>query len=525
MTDDPASIGTTEVPYETGVVGIHVALMHTGEALLWSFEVEPPAGPDDDPTLTGASRVLEPTTGDLTTPPVSHHVFCAGQTILPDGTVFVAGGCDDEVSNLHLFHPASGEWELAGTMAGWSESTLAGADPAEGGITGGRWYPTCTKMADGRVMIMSGTTLSGGPETAAGLQRCMNRTLEVYTPGVGIGEPEELPSPFSSTFPADLNTIDYYPFVYALPDGMLAVHSRNTTRFYDTENKWDDREFRNVRPQSRSYPGEASSVLLPLLPSAGYRARILIAGGGGADEQDDPPLTLATPATDTVEILDLGDDNPEWRLTAPLAFARVMHDATLLPDGTVLVTGGSSVGMAGNKGDGPTVPVMSPELFDPEAETWTTMAEMTVPRLYHSTACLLPDARVLLTGTDGFFNPPPAKDEPELRAEIFSPPYLFKGPRPVISGAPPRVAYGASFAVQSPDAARITFAALLSPGAATHSFNMCQRYVGLTIVASSSTTVTLTAPPDGNTAPPGHYMLFALDDQGIPSVALFIQVG
>lgn len=522
--------GSFEQPYETGVVGIHAGVMRTGKVILWSFDVVPPDVPGDPATLDGASRILDPDTGDLVTPPQSHHVFCAGQSFLPDGRLLVAGGCDDEVSTLHIFDPDSGEWSLVGTMAGWSDGTQAGDDVSVGGEPGGRWYPTCTALPDGRTLIMSGTTLSGGPvrDNSTDLAHVMNRTLEIFDPAAGLGATEELPVPFSPYFPDAVDTIDFYPFVYVLPDGRLAVHSRNTTRFYDLTDKWDpDRLFPTVRAKSRTYPGEGTSVLLPLLPDGDtpYRPRILIAGGGGADEQDAQPLTLKTPATGSAEILDLGDPDPAWRATNSLKHPRVMPDATLLPDGTVLVTGGSSVGMAGNKGDGATVPVMLPELFDPVAETWTTMNRMTVPRLYHSTAVLLPDARVLLVGTDGFFNPPPAADKPEYRAEIFSPPYLHTGPRPSISSAPATVRYGATFVVESPDADRVQKAALLRPGAATHSFNMDQRHVGLRILGKTGTQLTLEAPPSANIAPPGHYLLFIVDDKGVPSVAPFVAVG
>jgi hypothetical protein len=144
--------------------------------------------------------------------------------------------------------------------------------------------------------------------------------------------------------------------------------------------------------------------------------------------------------------------------------------------------------------------------------------------LYHSTAILLPDGRVMTAGTDEASNIEPYKKS-ELRAEFFSPPYLFRGPRPVISSAPDAVHYASPFDVSTPDAANIASAALIRPSAVTHSFNMEQRFVGLAIQSRTAAGLTLAAPPHGNIAPPGYYMLFLVNEKGVPSMAAWIQVG
>jgi hypothetical protein len=130
---------------------------------------------------------------------------------------------------------------------------------------------------------------------------------------------------------------------------------------------------------------------------------------------------------------------------------------------------------------------------------------------------------VLSAGKDKENNPDPFKYS-EYRVEIFSPPYLFRGPRPTLTAAPAAIAYGQPFTVQTPDAAAITTAALLRPGAVTHSFNHSQRYVGLAITGRTAASVTCQAPPDGNVAPPGHYLLFLLNGLGVPAVAPFVQL-
>ena len=148
---------------------------------------------------------------------------------------------------------------------------------------------------------------------------------------------------------------------------------------------------------------------------------------------------------------------------------------------------------------------------------------MRVPRGYHATALLLPDARVLVVGKDGLFNQEPY-NYPEHRVEIFGPPYLFRGPRPAITLAPPQVPYATAFDIDTPDAGRIASVALLRAGAATHSFNMDQRHVGLAINNRTANRLTVTSPPNSNVAPPGFYMLFIVDTVGVPSVGEFVRL-
>ena len=175
--------------------------------------------------------------------------------------------------------------------------------------------------------------------------------------------------------------------------------------------------------------------------------KILVVGGG------DPP-------TNTAEVIDLNQPSPTWRAVAPMSIARRQLNATLLPDGNVLVTGGTS----GPGFNNAATPVYPAEVWDPATETWTTLASATVPRLYHSAATLLPDGRVLSTGGNG--QPTP---------EAFSPPYLFKGPvRRCVRCRPPS-ATASSFSVQSPEAANITKVTLIRIASVTHAFDQNQR--------------------------------------------------
>lgn len=485
---NPTAQGVCEIAFSSEIVGIHAALLHTGRVVIFGFS--------DLDDHVGVSRVLEPTTGQVDEPPESHNLFCSGHSFLSNGDLLVAGGHHHDLAGIHRFDATTEEWSHVGDMPN------------------GRWYPTCTTLADGKVFVISGTKGDGGP---VGPTSPVNHSVQIYDPAVGMGPEQAVPLPFSAFFPPSFSTIDLYPFVYLLPSGILLVHSRNTTRFYDpAAGVWGPTQLQAQYPFSRTYPGEAASVLLPLLPTTtpAYRARVAIFGGGGADPGN---LDTNTPATSTVEILDLGEPAPAWRFSQPMAYPRVMPDAVLLPDGTVLVVGGSAAGWADHGLD----PVLPIELFDPASETWTTLCSMAVPRLYHATALLLPDARVLMLGKDGIFNDTPY-NYPEHRAEILSPPYLFRGPRPQITAAPPTMAYDSAVTVATPDAPDVAAAALLRPGAVTHSFNMEQRFVGLSILGEAPNQITLLAPPDPNVAPPGYYLLFLLNGLGVPSIATFV---
>ena len=180
----------------------------------------------------------------------------------------------------------------------------------------------------------------------------------------------------------------------------------------------------------------------------------------------------------------------------------------MLADGSVLAVGG---GLTPNFSN----PVRTPELFNPDTRTWKDMAPQVAPRMYHSTTLLLPDGRVLSAGHD--------KGSYGTTVEIYSPPYLFKGARPTISSAPSSLGYGAGFSVGTPNAAGIDTVALVRPGSVTHGVDFDQRYVPMSFNASGGS-LSVTAPPNGNTAPPGWYMLFLVSAAGIPSVASWVHL-
>lgn len=497
-TFDHESQGLWQIPYDSGVTGIHASQLHTGKVLFFTY-VKAEGGSFQ----SGTSSVLDPDTGEVTVIPTDEDLFCAGQSFLSDGRLLVAGGFHTSIKGMHLFTPQGG----AGSWQGLAP------------MPEGRWYPTLTVLPNGDVLILSGTVGSGAQVNPFNCAPAVavNPTYSIYNSTSGLGPRHAVPFLAQGAAQGGFAPYSIYPFVFVLPDGRLFVHGSYFTKFLDVgDGSWEDGP-PAVRSVARTYPNQGTCVLLPLEPP-GYTARILVMGGAG--NSCPTPIDVDTPATATCELLDLGAAEPRWAPAPSMNRPRVMPDSVLLPDGTVLVVNGSSTGFS----DFGSNPVFEAEIYDPRAGgPWRLVASKRVPRLYHATAMLLPDGRVLSAGQDEEFNPPPYK-YPELRCEVFTPPYLLRGDRPLITGGDTELSHGASFEVETPDARTIETAALLAPGAVTHSFNMNQRFVGLNIQARATTSLTLEAPPNANVAPPGQYMLFLVNEEGVPSVARFIHL-
>jgi hypothetical protein len=394
-------------------------------------------------------------------------LFCSGHAALADGTVLFAGGAAGDVIGIidaDIFDPVSLIWTEQASMA----------FP--------RWYPTSTTLPDGRVLVTAGNSSPG----------VRVETPEVYH--LGTNTWQQLTSAKRS--------LPMYPWMFVLPsDGVTrdtrvfsAGSSGNTKVLNVTTGTWEPATYSTKWGNRGDYRGTAVTY---------GPGKVLIAGGRD-------PSGTATLHTNTAELIDLNQLSPEWQFTGSMKYPRGHLNSTLLPDGTVLVTGGTERAFSD-----PGAAVLAAELFDPVTGTWTEMASMQVPRLYHSTAFLLPDGRVVTTGTHY-----------ETRFEIYSPPYLFKGARPSASPiVPNNVKYGSAFNVEftTPEGTSITKVALIRLSSVTHSFNMDQRYVPLSFTVSGST-LSVQAPVNSSLAPPGYYMLFIVNDQGVPSMAARVRL-
>jgi chitodextrinase len=196
-----------------------------------------------------------------------------------------------------------------------------------------------------------------------------------------------------------------------------------------------------------------------------------------------------------------------------MAFRRSFLNLTNLPDGTVLATGGGTDKSSQIDANG----VLAAENWNPSTGTWTKFAAMAEPRLYHSGALLLPDGRVYVAGGGSDTGVTDHKS-----AQIFSPPYLFKGPRPTIASAPATVHYGSTAFVGTPDAGSIARVSLIRTGSVTHAFDQNARAIPLEFTQTVGG-LDVKLPANGNYAPPGYYMLFIVNSQGVPSVASFVR--
>jgi galactose oxidase-like protein/glyoxal oxidase-like protein len=407
----------------------------------------------------GDPWIWDPATGVFTTIPVPTNVFCSGHTFLPDGRLLVAGGHITDNHGLpdaNLFDAATRTWTAVAPMSK------------------GRWYPTSTTLPNGEVVTVAGTDQEG---------------IEATIPEVWNGSRWR-------SLPGIDRVFGYYPRLFVAPNGLVFLAGQLSESFYlDTAGSGSLTPVATANYGQREYGSAAM-----------YRpGKVLIVGG--SDPASGPP-------TSTAEVIDLGHAVPAWQYTGSMAQPRRQLNATLLPDGRVLATGGtSSPGFTDPAGG-----VHAAEVWDPDSGNWTTWASNRVTRVYHSATLLLPDARILHAGSgdDGVL-------PRELNAEIFSPPYLFRGTRPSITSAPGFVSYGQQFFVATPDAGRVVRATLVSPSSVTHSFDESQRFVELSLVRVAGG-LALAAPANGNLAPPGNYMLFIVNSAGVPSVSRIVRL-
>ncbi len=374
-----------------------------------------------------------------------------------------------------------------------------------------RWYPTGTTMPNGDIVVQGGS-LRGGPG-GPGV-----KTPEVYTPDEGTGW-RLLEGATSSVAYGDGGSDHegqdenrwWYPRAFVTP-GEGTLFNLSGTQMFELDPSGDGAlTLRGTLPDDIADQGDLGNPVGATSTAAMYRpGKILQVGGGWWANGGGP---AGARAGFTVDITG-GTDNPVIEATAPMEHQRHWPTATVLPDGDVLVTGGSRV----NNGNGGYV--TNAEVWDPDTGEWTTIeAPYEHARLYHSTALLLPDGRVMMGG-GGTPGPRNYTD-----VEYYSPSYLFDGnqpaERPEITSAPEEIGYDGTFDIEvSDEVSRVT---LVRNGSVTHGFNNDQNFQDLEF-SQASGTVSITAPTDGTYAPPGAYLLFVFDADGTPSVASIVDV-
>ncbi len=412
----------------------------------------------------GQQYVLDPQTGTVTqVPDAKADLFCAGQAVLADGRILVVGGTATNgglgVKNITAFN--------------WQTETWSELAP----MKFPRWYATGTTLADGKVLATSG--YDKGSEDLVTVP-------ELYSPDTNTWQSLTTAS----------NNIPVYPFIYQLPDGRIAWLGASETPTQSqvldlSTNQWSTIDSRVI---------DGGSI-------ANYAPGKFIKAGSAADDG------FSGNSLKTAYTLNMNSGGATWQPTGNMAFPRSFLNLTNLPDGSVLATGGGTDKSGFIDANG----VLPAEDWNPSSGNWTTYASMSAPRLYHSVAVLLPDGRVYVSGGGG---DPGVSDQ--RSAQIFSPPYLFKGARPTIASAPATVRYGNTEFIGTPDAASISRVSLIRTGSVTHAFDQNARATSLNFTPTGGG-LNVDMPSNRNDVPPGYYMLFIVNNQGVPSVASFVR--
>jgi hypothetical protein len=462
-------------------------------------------------------------------------LFCANQVLLANGDVLAPGGTDwysephvpgtryglselQGIRNTRIYHTATGRWTQAGPMQ-WP-----------------RWYPSLITLPDGKVFVAGGVIkllkpmYPNRPPAESGTNV---KQTETYDPATGK---------WTYNGPTADRTLPLYARMHLLPDGKIFYDPGgqdfnpmgqgydealwNISAVYDPKTKaWTQGPVPGIGTTAPGMRGSTSSVMLPLKPPY-TRAQFLTAGG----VLGTPPGGYFAIADSRIATVDTANgDSVTFEETGPLNHARWFSSSVLLPTGQVMAFSGTTADEV--LGPGTSMPVREAELFDPATGEWTTMATASEVRAYHNSAMLLPDGRVLVGGhapiptlytshqtlPGGFTD-----NHRNTTFEIYSPPYLFWGSRPVIGSAPRGMRYGRTFTIRVPNAGKIANVVLARNTATTHVIDGDQRSLELRIVGRTATSLTLAAPPNGAVAPPGPYLLFvnATNAKGlIPSVA------
>jgi hypothetical protein len=417
-------------------------------------------------------------------------LFCAGAASNFNGKLIVAGGNLGGrfgSRDVNTFDATTSQWSKTGTMAQ------------------GRWYPTVTALPNREMLV-----IGGNKDTAPVQPNVIPDVIQTD------GSIRRLSGASSLGLPAWNATVEdehYYPWMHVAPNGKVfyaGPHSRMVSLDTGGTGAWSN-------PNERGdglFRKYGSSVKYDI-------GKILVLGGGPG------VCPVGACGYASTRVIDL-NSGLQSRAVPDMKYKRVHANATVLPDGRVIVIGGSQNGNVAGYNFDDTQSVLESELWSPGTEAFKPAATMQTPRNYHSSALLLPDGRVLSTGGGGCGDGCPQN---HYNAEIYYPPYLFKtdgsgklAERPVIVQAPQFIGYDAGFDVSSIDAAITSSAVLMHLGSATHAFDQGQFRVPLQIESRGGGVLGLRSPANANIAPPGVYMLFIIDAAGVPSVAKMIKL-
>jgi hypothetical protein len=520
---------------------VHSALLPDGRVLMWGLQraAEPPTpatrtkraawiftpGPIGEPlpsemTVSEIEEPVEIPVAPLPDGYVEDDLYCSGHVLTVDGKLFTAGG------NRRLYHSTTAP-ESYGvdyqTVFDWEKNTwtrlverMQGTSPTNGKS---RWYPTVTKLPDGRMMIM------GGFDKVLP-NAVWNGTAEVWDP---VTRKNVVISPYGWTPPEVMNSTYTHSFV--LPNRInnrqiLSFGEPGVPVFMGTNGTIADWQVVNLRPRPGSEQFNATRVQQgrtrwnsDVAPDWGASSAMLpIRVVNGDSGYNNGSVAIAGGSPQTQHVGNVDDYDPianTWR-PGDMIVNRNFPATVTLPDGRLLIVGGG----------GTTDPnLRHAEYLDPKAGFAETLgaADGGEVRGYHATALLLPDGRVLVGGGRDVVKAE-SYEKPSFR--YYEPDYMTKD-RPEIQLAPPTLTPGAPYAVWTSRAVQELI--LVALGSQTHSFDFNQRVVQVPLLANIPKDATHNIAigggvPGPQTVPPGYYMLFAVDDQRVPSMAKIVKV-
>jgi YVTN family beta-propeller protein len=446
-----------------------------GKVVMWSAE-------ERLAFLTGPkgrtyTMVFDPATNTSTERLVAetgHDMFCPGTTNLPDGRLLINGGIDE--TKTSIYDPATGAWSTAAAM----------------NIP--RGYQANTLLGDGTVLTLGGS-FSGGLGSKHG---------ELWSEAGGWRRLTGLlVEPMQTKDAAGVFRSDNHMWLIPTGNGQV-LHAGPSINM----NWIDPRGNGSSRPAGLRSDDVDSMSGITVMYDIG---KILKAGG--STSYSGVYAHAGSYVIDTNAGLTV-------RKIAPMNYARAFHNSVVLPNGQVLIVGGQTY--ASPLSDN--LSVLAPELWDPETEAFTVLPPITVPRNYHSNALLLPDGRVLSAG-GGLCGAGCDANHPD--AQILTPHYLLNpdgspATRPVINTSPAQATYGTSFTVVTN--APVTKFALVRLSSTTHTVNNDQRRIPLSFTTTGTNSYSVAVPSNPGIALPGVYMLFALNEDGVPSVAKNLRI-
>ena len=358
-----------------------------------------------------------------------------------------------------------------------------------------RWYPTLTTLSDGKILSVSGLDDIG---------QLVPGKNEIFDPKTK-----------KWTYTSTIRQFPTYPALFLMQNGKIFYSGANAGYGPDNVGRipgiWDVATNKFTKLQGLSDPNEMETAGTVLLPPA-QNEKYMVIGGGGVGESKQ--------SSNKTRLIDMKDKNPKFTDGPTLEKGTRYPQSSILPDDTLLVSGGSQ----DYRGRGDSN-ILQARLYHPDTNSFKEVADPLVGRNYHSGSILLPDGRVMLFGSDSLYadkaNTKPGKFE--QRIEIYTPPYLYRDSRPSLSGGPQTIARGASGTFTSPQASAIKKVRLIRPSASTHVTDVDQRSVALDFKTSGNK-ITVTVPKGRNLVQSGWYMIFVDDDQGTPSKAQWVKV-